>query len=611
MNTPSRHPQIPRLVPIPPFQRPLICRSIAQCLTPITIDWLPRITAPGSLINPIRMAGRPFVVQPANGTLIGVRRTSEGGFDINPGLTLGARNTLSDPNRIVLNPVEPSAKDDALLGGTLLVSINRSWSVATSRVQGLAMNGETLDVGFSQRFDGGPPSEGVPPGPHFRPSDRVGAHALFSKLENAVYLIGGSLGEPDEPLGEVWRLDLDSQLWTHVFMPIDTPQVAVANVAAAGYDSSARKLVVIDGFPTPGLTSSRLVVFDTAKERSSIAARLELGQFSKLTLAATGDSGRFILVGTRVAGDTETFTAYQFRVGADDTITWEGSTSGNGIPLAEPIATAGGVELIVNRGTEIDSLTLTPSSFTGSGPPADLAICTALPVVVPPPAVTVTDCSTPNLVPPTVTSSCGPVTITNDAPGRFATGTRLVTWSIDDALGRTVTVQQSVTAALGDDPSCCPFGMNVILGTSNNDTLHGTANADCILGLGAQDTIFGNGGDDFINGGDGNNVIRGGIGNDLVFGGSAQDSLFGEAGNDTLNGGQGDDQCRGGPGNDALFGGDNQDLLLGEDGNDQVFGDGGDDRLNGGPGTDVLDGGANNDTCAEAGASCERTGPVP
>src|SRR6188768_4503671 len=63
---------------------------------------------------------------------------------------------------------------------------------------------------------------------------------------------------------------------------------------------------------------------------------------------------------------------------------------------------------------------------------------------------------------------------------------------------------------------CNASGLNVIIGTPNNDTLTGTNGPDCIAGLGGQDTINGLGGDDILLGGEGNDVINGGDGNDTV-----------------------------------------------------------------------------------------------
>jgi hypothetical protein len=215
-----------------------------------------------------------------------------------------------------------------------------------------------------------------------------------------------------------------------------------------------------------------------------------------------------------------------------------------------------------------------------------------------PPDITTTSCRSVNIGQAFAQDDCGgAVTITNNAPATFPLGTTVVTWTARDSRGNTRTATQRVTAVLGDDPSCCPPGTNIILGTSNNNGLNGTANADCILGRGGQDTINGNGGNDFISGGDGDDVINGGAGNDTIFAGSGQDVVNGDAGNDTLRGGDGDDDLFGGIGNDTLAGGQGQDELSGQDGDDVLFGDTGSDTLNGGNGNDTLAGGPSNDTC--------------
>src|SRR5688572_32851996 len=65
---------------------------------------------------------------------------------------------------------------------------------------------------------------------------------------------------------------------------------------------------------------------------------------------------------------------------------------------------------------------------------------------------------------------------------------------------------------------CNESGLNVIIGTPNNDTLTGTAAGDCIAALGGQDTVNALGGNDLVFGGAGNDVINGGDGNDGVDG---------------------------------------------------------------------------------------------
>jgi len=239
-----------------------------------------------------------------------------------------------------------------------------------------------------------------------------------------------------------------------------------------------------------------------------------------------------------------------------------------------------------------------------------------------PPAITINTCTGVNIGQATATDPCG-VTVTKNAPATFPLGTTTVIWTAKDKAGNVATAAQAVTALLGDDPSCCPSGTHIVLGTSNNDVLTGTSGSDCILGRGGQDRIAGGGGNDYISGGDGDDtitgddgndrlyggtgqdVISGGNGNDFIDGGDGVDQLNGDAGDDTLVGGQGGDRISGGIGNDALiggadddflFGGDGADRLVGGAGNDRLMGENGDDSLFGQEGDDVLDGGTGRDT---------------
>lgn len=215
-----------------------------------------------------------------------------------------------------------------------------------------------------------------------------------------------------------------------------------------------------------------------------------------------------------------------------------------------------------------------------------------------PPDITTSTCGSLDIGTAEATDNCDTsVTVTNNAPAQFPPGTTVVTWTAVDDAGNIETATQRVTVILTDNPACCPAGTNVIVGTSNNDTLTGTNGSDCILGLGAQDTINGLGGNDFISGGEGNDTINGGDGSDALFGGSAQDTVTGGSGNDSLFGGDGDDNLQGGIGDDTISGGQGQDQVLGQDGNDTLAGDDGDDNLQGGNGNDALNGGANNDQC--------------
>jgi PKD domain/RTX calcium-binding nonapeptide repeat (4 copies) len=221
---------------------------------------------------------------------------------------------------------------------------------------------------------------------------------------------------------------------------------------------------------------------------------------------------------------------------------------------------------------------------------------------VPPPFVGQT-CGAENIGQAQASSSCGVVTITNDAPATYPVGRRIVTWTATSPSGAKTQATQQVVVFPGDNRNCCPPGSHVIVGTSNNDVLTGTAGVDCILGLGGQDTINGLGGNDIISGGDGDDVIHGGDGDDLISGGTGQDQIFGENGNDILSGDDGDDHIDGAAGDDILFGGQGQDTLTCGTGNNQAFGGSGDDTLNGGIGNDLLDGGPDHNMCVGGGGS--------
>jgi hypothetical protein len=174
-------------------------------------------------------------------------------------------------------------------------------------------------------------------------------------------------------------------------------------------------------------------------------------------------------------------------------------------------------------------------AITTSGPFTVTVHDTTAPRLTVPPDITITSCRAPNIGGPSATDAASsPVTLTSDKPTTFPLGITVVTHTARDARGNATTGTQRVTAALGDDPSCCPARMRIIRGTSNNDRLTGTGGRDCILGLGGHDQIHGGGGNDVISGGDGDDVIQGGSGNDQIFGGAGHNICIGGTGTDDL-----------------------------------------------------------------------------
>ena len=250
------------------------------------------------------------------------------------------------------------------------------------------------------------------------------------------------------------------------------------------------------------------------------------------------------------------------------------------------------------------TLTCTDADGASASCPAVVTVVDNTPPVMNCPGLVNTTCTSRNGAVATFTATasdnCGVVGTPVCSPTSgttFALGTRLDTCTVSDTSGNPSSCAFYVSVVLGDDPVCCPTGTNIILGSSNNDTLNGTSGRDCILGRGGQDTINGNGGDDVISGGEGNDIISGGIGNDLIFGGGGQDRITGDAGNDVIIGGDGDDQCSGGDNDDTVLGGQGQDRLTGDAGNDTLAGETGDDNLDGGDGNDSLRGGGLHDVC--------------
>jgi len=198
---------------------------------------------------------------------------------------------------------------------------------------------------------------------------------------------------------------------------------------------------------------------------------------------------------------------------------------------------------------------------------------------------------------------------------------------------------QVINDGFGDKDSIIAGTIEVLKGSTFDDTLSGDANANTFIGNSGSDQLYGKGGDDsldgggdddFLDGGSGDDILDGGTGNDNLYGGSGNDSLIGDgAGNDTayyfFNDGSGRvgsgvtaslslggtstgldgdggtdiytniDNITGSRFNDILEGDGNTNILNGVTGNDSLSGLAGVDTLYGGDGNDSLSGGADND----------------
>ena len=170
--------------------------------------------------------------------------------------------------------------------------------------------------------------------------------------------------------------------------------------------------------------------------------------------------------------------------------------------------------------------------------------------------------------------------------------------------------------------------LNVVNGSSGNNTLNGTDEADYMTGNAGHDTINGGGGDDVIIGGTGNDNLRGGAGNDRfeISSGDQFDDFDGGEGTDTIvatednvtiginthfnpadsieeisaDGNSGVTIAGDGSNNnldfsettltdiDHIDGGSGHDTITGSSGDDVIIGGSGNDTLNGGDGSDHL-----------------------
>ncbi|MGL4637738.1 MAG: calcium-binding protein [Beijerinckiaceae bacterium] len=167
--------------------------------------------------------------------------------------------------------------------------------------------------------------------------------------------------------------------------------------------------------------------------------------------------------------------------------------------------------------------------------------------------------------------------------------------------------------------------VEIVIGTSFNDTITGSANADYLVGAA---------GDDKLSGGAGSDELYGGTGNDSLNGGDQSDYMVGGAGSDSINGGNGFDlvdysdeggafavsvnlatkaatdtygdtdklisveRVRGTVLGDSMTGNSAANMFEGNGGNDTLDGAGGDDTLWAGFGDDSMLGGAGNDNLA-------------
>jgi hypothetical protein len=239
----------------------------------------------------------------------------------------------------------------------------------------------------------------------FVPGDRDEALSRLSGAEGAVYLLGGLRG--DSATGEIWRYDLRTGRWRHLFTsPVEpgtedddgVPQAQPGSVLAAAYHAESGKLVILDEVEaerfdppedaTPAAFGSgfgphhfhpggfihrhrhrrhggqkfvRFLVFDVRHNRSSVALIVpRTGLFGRPRLVSC-DDGRFIVVVQKARHPH--WTAFEFSIETRDRIKWRARVGGHGQVLDRPISTTTGVFVPLSRQGRLELLPLEEEMF--------------------------------------------------------------------------------------------------------------------------------------------------------------------------------------------------------------------------------------------------------
>ena len=148
---------------------------------------------------------------------------------------------------------------------------------------------------------------------------------------------------------------------------------------------------------------------------------------------------------------------------------------------------------------------------------------------------------------------------------------------------KTVTIgATSGNGAPGENDSVSA-DVDIVLGSSEGDTLKGGPNPSILRGGDGDDDLRGGAGNATLDGGPGIDYLIDGPGNDTSIGGDDGDEFYGlYGGNDTYSGGLGADLFYDGPGNDAINGDEGNDFI-------RVLSTTGSDTIAGGADTDEVE----------------------
>lgn len=364
------------VIPQSPFYAPPEICTNGGCRPVWRPDYL---IFPPELGSPVQSLTTPslFTMQPS-GLVGAISATSNGAaIDVTAAFDDGVIALLSDPGLAFLTPVESGARGARLAGGVQWIAAPTNWRRGESTMTRVLSVDGLLTT--SRREVGVAAANVAPP---IAPSDRDGAKALFSVVDSAVYLLGGTRPDGSES-GELWRYNLDGTAWDRLFAAEDPApdatgvarpgrgQYVPGSVLGAGYDSKNGQMMVIDRItPRRHFSVIRLLRFDVHSQQSyELATWPSVGAFDRFAVVARED-GTFVLVLSK--HHPAHWLALSFRLDAFGRIDWTGTQRGKGEMLEDPFDTTTGAYLPLVADGRVNLMPLLPHSDRHCRPPGSM-----------------------------------------------------------------------------------------------------------------------------------------------------------------------------------------------------------------------------------------------
>ena len=185
----------------------------------------------------------------------------------------------------------------------------------------------------------------------------------MSGKERRLYLISGRR-DSQRTWGDVWSYDLDARTWTPRFARTVAPGAPALNetlpqsVLAVGYDSTTKRMIVLDEVSGAGLSFARLLLLDTANETIRVLLTVpRVGAFDRFSLSPDG-TGAFVLI----AGTQTAWQAFRLTLTLQGKVKWTGHAHGIGRMIGPAIHVAGGLFQPVLREGEHEFLRVAPDT---------------------------------------------------------------------------------------------------------------------------------------------------------------------------------------------------------------------------------------------------------